>query len=136
MFSRVPAAAVVVVTLAVLATMNGGGYQFGSSDQAFYIPAVARHLDPALFPRDRQIIDSQDRLNAFTAILGYVSWTTGLDLPVVFAAGYAVAMAALYGAVLALGSTLVRSPWTVIAMRGPLAQPPPKAPPGAAPVGS
>ena len=32
--------------------MNSAGYRYAASDQAFYIPAVLRHLDPALFPRD------------------------------------------------------------------------------------
>ena len=35
-------------------------------DQAFYLPAVHRHLAPESFPRDRLIIDDQDRLNVFT----------------------------------------------------------------------
>ena len=36
----------------VLATLNSAGYRYGASDQALYIPAVLRHLDPALFPQD------------------------------------------------------------------------------------
>ena len=46
----------------VLATLNSAGYRYGASDQAFYIPAVTRQLDPALFPRDRALIDAQARL--------------------------------------------------------------------------
>lgn len=110
------AAAVLVCALVAVATMNGGGYRYGASDQAFYIPAVQRHLDPALFPRDREIIDSQDRLNVFTPILAAASRTTGFGLPALFAAGYLAAMAALMGAILALGRSLRLEPWPVVAL--------------------
>src|SRR5260221_3872702 len=46
----------------LLATLNSAGYRYGASDQAFYIPAVLRHLDAALFPQDRVLIDAQARL--------------------------------------------------------------------------
>ena len=36
----------------LLATLNSAGYRYGSSDQAFYIPAIRHQLDPSLFPRD------------------------------------------------------------------------------------
>src|SRR5260221_10514065 len=45
----------------LLATLNSAGYRYGASDQAFYIPAVLRHLDAALFPQDRVLIDAQAR---------------------------------------------------------------------------
>jgi len=41
----------------LLCTMNAAGYRYGASDQALYIPAVLRHVDPALFPRDARLID-------------------------------------------------------------------------------
>ena len=44
------------------ATANGAGYRYGMSDQAFYIPSVVRAVDPAAFPRDGSLIDSQGRL--------------------------------------------------------------------------
>jgi len=111
MASRWIAAAVLVSTLAVVATMNGGGYQYGAADQAFYVPAVLRHLDPALFPRDRVLIDSQDRLNLFTPALAAIARAAGLSLPSLFLAGYAISMAGLFVAVLALGRALALSPW-------------------------
>ena len=40
------------VLFAILATLNAGGYRYGAADQAFYIPAVLRHLIPGGFPRD------------------------------------------------------------------------------------
>ena len=47
-----PLPSAVAVAFVLLATLNSAGYRYGASDQAFYIPAVLRHLDPALFPRD------------------------------------------------------------------------------------
>jgi len=110
------AAAALVVTLVLVATLNGGGYQYGAADQAFYIPAIHRHLDPALFPRDRLLIDSQDKLNVFTAILASVSRGTGLSLQSMFLAGYLAAMVALFGAVVTLGRALCTTPWAVVAL--------------------
>ena len=44
----------------VLATANGGGYRYGVSDQAFWIPAAVRALQPASFPRDAGLIDAPE----------------------------------------------------------------------------
>ena len=38
------------VVFILLATANGAGYRYGVSDQAFYIPVVARSIDPAFSP--------------------------------------------------------------------------------------
>ena len=69
---RLPAVCLLAVAFGVfvlLATMNAAGYRYGASDQAFYIPAVLRHLDPALFPQDRTVIDGQSRLIVVDEIL-------------------------------------------------------------------
>ena len=50
---------------AVLATLNAGGYRYGVSDQAFYIPAILHHLDPSLYPRDWAMIGAQGRYFLF-----------------------------------------------------------------------
>ena len=42
------------VLFVLLATANGAGYRYGVSDQAFYIPVVARALDPARFRATRR----------------------------------------------------------------------------------
>ena len=44
------------VPFLVLATLNSAGYRYGASDQAFYLPAMLERLDPALFPRDSDLI--------------------------------------------------------------------------------
>lgn len=76
------------VAFTVLVTANSGGYRYGVADQAFYIPAVLRHLDPALFPRDRALIDGQSRLLVLDEIAAWLVTHTGVSLPVVFLAGY------------------------------------------------
>ena len=53
---------VALAAFVVLATANAAMYRYGVSDQAFYIPVVARALDPAAFPRDAALIDAQGRL--------------------------------------------------------------------------
>ena len=44
---------------ALAAVLNCGGYRYGVSDQAFYVPAVLHHLDPSLFPRDWALISAR-----------------------------------------------------------------------------
>jgi hypothetical protein len=100
---------------AALATLNAGGYQYGVSDQAFYIPAVLHHLDLQLFPRDWRMLAAQDRLNLFTAAIALTVRATGLPLHVLFFLGYLLGLAILFGAIAAVGRTLYRSWWTVAA---------------------
>jgi hypothetical protein len=100
---------------AALATLNAGGYQYGVSDQAFYIPAVRHHLDPRLFPRDWPMLAAQDRLNLFTAAVALKARGTGLSLPVLFFLGHLFSLVVLFGAIAAIGRRLYRSWWTVAA---------------------
>ena len=46
---------------AVVATANSGGYRYGVSDQAFYVPAIAKGVDPSLFPRDSRAARRRSR---------------------------------------------------------------------------
>jgi hypothetical protein len=103
------------LAFALLATLNSGGYRYGASDQAFYIPAIERHLDPALFPRDRGLIDSQSRLFLLDEAIAAASRAFGLDLPTIFAAGYLVTLAVLCFALFRLGRTFFITPWAVAA---------------------
>ena len=59
-------------------TLNTAGYRYGASDQAFYVPAVLQHLNPALFPRDRALLSAQDRLMVFDEIAAGVARLTGV----------------------------------------------------------
>jgi len=100
----------------VLATLNSGGYRYGVSDQAFYIPAIRHHLDPQLFLRDWPMLASQDRLNVCTAAVALAARITGLSLPVLFCLTYIATLLVLFWALVALGRALFRSWWTVAAL--------------------
>ena len=105
------------LVFAVLATANSGGYRYGISDQAFYVPAVVRAADPGAFPRDGALIDAQAALMLSDELLAAVSQTTGLDLPAVHFALYLVTMAALCAAAVALSRALNGS-WWMVALLG------------------
>lgn len=96
-----------------IATANAGGYRYGVSDQAFYVPAIALRADPALFPRDRDVIEPQMRLWIGDEILGALVRTTGIDLPTLFGVTYVVTMAALVAAAALLARALGCSWWTI-----------------------
>jgi hypothetical protein len=55
-------AAGALLLFAVIATANSGGYRYGVSDQAFYVPAIALDNHPDRFPRDRALLAPQLRL--------------------------------------------------------------------------
>jgi hypothetical protein len=83
---------------AVLAVLNSGGYRYGASDQAFYVPAIMRHVDPALFPRDRALIDAQDDLVLVTRVLAAIVAGTGAPVAHVLFVAYLVMLLAIAGA--------------------------------------
>jgi len=101
-----------------VATLNAGGYRFGASDQAFYIPAVLKRLDPTLFARDTALLDPQARYFFVDEIVAGVVGATGWSIEACFLAGYVLTLAILYLALWRLGHLLFRSPvasWTLIA---------------------
>lgn len=101
-----------------LATLNSGGYRFGAADQAFYIPAVLKRLDPTLFPRDSSLLDPQARYFFVDEIVAGVVRSTGWSIEACFAAGYLLALVIFYLALWRLGHVLFRTPlasWALIA---------------------
>ena len=96
--------------------MNSAGYRYAASDQAFYIPAILRQLDPALFPRDTGLIDSQARLTLIDEISAAVVHQTGVSLQHLFFALYLLSLLLLFAAAIAIGSRLYRTGWAVIAL--------------------
>ena len=100
----------------LLATLNSAGYRYGASDQAFYIPAVLMRLDPALFPRDRVVLDAQAPLQFADEIVAAISRVTGAGVPDVCAALYVVSLVLLAGAAWLIGAVLYRTPWTTLAL--------------------
>jgi hypothetical protein len=99
-----------------LATMNAAGYRYGVADQAFYEPAVLRHLDPSLDPQDGWMIGSQAKLLIFDELFAAAHRATGVPLPWMFFGGYVATMAALYAALVAFGRSIYASGWTVAAL--------------------
>jgi hypothetical protein len=100
----------------VLATANAAGYRYGVSDQAFYIPAFLRAIDPGAFPRDAALIDAQARLMVLDDIVGAVVRSTGVPLETVCAIGYFASLLLIWAALIGIGTALYATPWGVIAL--------------------
>ena len=99
----------------VLATLNAGGYRYGASDQAFYIPAVLHQLDPSLYPRDWAMLGAQGRFFFVDEIFAGLVRVSGLSLAAWFALAQLTTLAALYAGALALGRQVLTSPWALTA---------------------
>jgi hypothetical protein len=104
------------ILFVVLATANGGGYRYATSDQALYIPAVFRVLAPAAFPRDAALIDAQARLMVFDEIAAALVRLTGLSLDTLFLCGYLLTMALVWWALVLIGARVFSSPWATVAL--------------------
>ncbi|MGD9906217.1 MAG: hypothetical protein AB7U83_22320 [Vicinamibacterales bacterium] len=100
---------------ALLATLNAGGYRYGAADQAFYIPAILRQLDPALYPRDWAMIGAQGRYFLLDEVMALASRITGLTLPWLFLVAQAATLAALYAGAIGLGRAVLSSGWAMTA---------------------
>ncbi len=103
------------VAFAVAATLNAGGYRYGASDQAFYIPAILHHVDPSLFPRDWAMLGAQGRYFFVDEIVGTLVRVTGWPLPAWFAIAQVLTLTALYAGAVHVGRAVLRSPWALAA---------------------
>lgn len=113
------AAAGVLALMAVfgtLALLNTGGYRYGASDQAFYVPAVLQHIDGSLFPRDRDVLSAEARFMVFDEVLGAVARALPISVPHLFFGAYLLMLAALSGAAWAFGRAMYASGWTAVAL--------------------
>ena len=108
--------AAILLAFAVLVSANSGGYRYGVSDQAFYIPVFADAANPELFPRDQVLLDSQSRLTVLDEIVGALLRSTRIGLPVFCAAGYLLTVVAFVVAVASIGSRLLGSTWMTLAL--------------------
>jgi hypothetical protein len=100
----------------LLCTLNSAGYRYGASDLAFYVPAALEKLDPALFPRDGALIESQARLTMIDEVIAGLARVTGLSLPPLFAALYALTLSLLFAGAWLIAARVYRSPWTAAAL--------------------
>ena len=105
--------AVGALVFCTLVTLNSGGYRYGVSDQAFYIPVVLEHITPGLFPHDHDLIAAQNRFFAFDDWFALIVQLTGLSLPVAFLGAYLLTLTLLYAAIVGIGHLLYRTSWTV-----------------------
>jgi hypothetical protein len=104
-----------VALFLALATANSGGYRFGVSDQAYYVPAIQQHLDPHLFPRDGEMLNAQSHLMTSDELMAGVVRSTGASLPGVAVTFYVLSLLVLAGAAVAFARGLQFSWWTVAA---------------------
>ena len=112
---RIAAGAGAAALFVVLATANSGGYRFGVSDQAYYVPAIQHLLDPTLFPRDSALLDAQSSLMTSDQLMaGVVQATTG-SLPGVAAGFYLISLLVLIAAAVYFARSLQFSWWAVAA---------------------
>jgi hypothetical protein len=116
-----PWAAAAAAAFAVLVTANSGGYRYGVSDQAYYVPALLAKLTPGLFPQDSAMLESQGRFSIFDDVLASAARVAAVDLPVLFLLGYLVTVALFAAAALASGAILYRSRWSTLALLAALA---------------
>ena len=67
-----------------LVVLNVGGYRYGVSDQAFYIPVILQELTPNMYPHDASLIAAQDRFfffdDWFAGILRYSNISNGFRI--------------------------------------------------------
>ena len=110
-----PAFALCLIPFIVLATLNAGGYRYGASDQAFYVPAVVEALDPAMFPRDTPLLAAQTKLTLVDETLAAIVTITGMSLPAAFALLYLVGLVILAAGAWSVASFFSTSRWTVVA---------------------
>ncbi|MDA1184278.1 MAG: hypothetical protein O2930_06495 [Acidobacteria bacterium] len=104
------------VVFVLLATANGAGYRYGVSDQAFYIPVVARSIDPALFPLDASLIDAQGQLMIVDEAMAAVAHGTGLSLDMIFLGAYLATLGVIWAALVLIGRRAYDSPWAIVAL--------------------
>jgi hypothetical protein len=114
------ASAFFVVPFMLLATLNSAGYRFGASDQAFYAPAILKHANPALYPRDSELIHAQAKLTMADDIVGPIVRMTGLSLSTVFAGLQVIALTCLAFAAVSIGGSLYRTSWAAAALMAAL----------------
>lgn len=110
--------AVICLIFVLLATANSGGYRYGIGDQAFYEPATQLRLHPDLFPRDRDLLESQAKLTAVDEVLAGASRATGLTVQSMFLFLYVVSLIVLCLAAEQLARLLGFSSWATAAFLG------------------
>ena len=100
----------------ILAVLNSGGYRYGASDQAFYLPVVLTQLDPGLYPRDAAVIAAQAHLTTYDEVVAILVRVTGGSVPAVFAVLHVLSLALVAVGVWLVGRRLYRTVWACVAL--------------------
>lgn len=100
----------------LLATANAGGYRYGASDQAFYVPAVRTAMDASLFPRDSAMLAAQGGVILWDGIVAGLAAATSLPLPWAFFLLYLAGVLALYGAGVLAARAAGANAWGTVAL--------------------
>src|SRR5690606_27874470 len=95
----------------VLASANSGGYRYGVSDQAYYVPAIQQRHDPDLFPKDAEVLDAQSQLVTSALFLASIVASASTTLPRVAAVFFVVSLLILLAAAVAYARGLEYSWW-------------------------
>ena len=111
-----PAVVALLACFAALALLNTGGYRYGASDQAFYVPAVLQHVDPALYPRDRDVLSAEARYMVFDELMAGALWALPFSTAHLFFGAYLVMLVGLAGAAWTFGRAMYGSAWTATAL--------------------
>ncbi len=106
-------AAAGAIAFVILATANSGGYRYGVSDQAFYLPAVQQQLDPGLFPRDTPLLEAQSHLMVSDQLIAAAVNATGASLPTVAITLYVMTLLLCFAAAIAFARGLALPWWAV-----------------------
>ena len=112
---RAAAALLGLVVFVPLATANGAGYRYGTSDQAAYVPTVLLAENPAAFPRDAPLIHTQGQFFVFDEALAAVGNATGVSIEWLFLGAYLLSLVAIWIGVLVIGTRLYPSLWLTCA---------------------
>ena len=108
------------VLFCLLVMLNVGGYRYGVSDQAFYIPVVKQGLESGLFPHDAPLLAAQNQFFAFDDLFAPIVAITGLSVPVTFFASYLVGLVLFYAAAVSIGRSLMQTWWGAAALAAAL----------------
>lgn len=106
------AGAVLLVTLAIA---NAAGYRYGVADQAFYFPSIYQAIDPALYPRDAELLEAQSRLMVSDEATAWLVGTLGLPLEPLTLAAHVFGLLLFFAGVWSLGRRVASSAWTAAA---------------------
>jgi len=96
---RLATATLAALLFVIVATANSGGYRYGVSDQAFYLPAIAKAVDPSLYPHDTPVLGAQARLWLGDDVVGLIARGAPINLPDVAGWTYIASLLMLAGAV-------------------------------------